>query len=382
MDSLRYWVEEMHVDGFRFDLASALAREDGKVEDLGGFFDAIRQDPTLNQVKLIAEPWDLGHGGYQVGNFPLGWAEWNDRYRDGMRALLEGRRRADRRGRAAPHRLAGSLRLVGQAPAREHQLRHRARRLHPARPGLLQREAQRGQRRGQPRRQQPQPVVELRRRGADRRPGDRRPARAPEAQLARHAAAVAGRADAARRRRARPHPAGQQQRLLPGQRDSAGSTGRPRPSARRWPASCAALIALRRAHPSFRRRSFFVGRPIDGDARQGRPWLKPDGAEMQRRGLERRARALPGDADRRGTASPTAAGAASASSTTTSCSSSTRPTSRSRSRCPAATSGAGACCSTAPTTASAPARSLTVPRPRRGPGSRRSTRSMVARWRC
>ncbi len=90
MDSLRYWVEEMHVDGFRFDLASALARERGKVEHLGGFFDVIRQDPTLNRVKLIAEPWDLGHGGYQVGNFPLGWAEWNDRYRDGMRAYWKG----------------------------------------------------------------------------------------------------------------------------------------------------------------------------------------------------------------------------------------------------------------------------------------------------
>jgi len=90
MDSLRYWVEEMHVDGFRFDLASALAREDGRVEHLSGFFDAIRQDPTLNRVKLIAEPWDLGHGGYQVGNFPAGWAEWNDRYRDSMRGYWKG----------------------------------------------------------------------------------------------------------------------------------------------------------------------------------------------------------------------------------------------------------------------------------------------------
>ncbi|MEO7335780.1 MAG: glycogen debranching protein GlgX, partial [Caldimonas sp.] len=90
MDSLRYWVEDMHVDGFRFDLASALAREDGQVENLGGFFDAIRQDPVLNHVKLIAEPWDLGLGGYQVGNFPPGWAEWNDRYRDGMRGYWKG----------------------------------------------------------------------------------------------------------------------------------------------------------------------------------------------------------------------------------------------------------------------------------------------------
>jgi glycogen operon protein len=90
MDSLRYWVEEMHVDGFRFDLASALAREGGRVEHLSGFFDAISQDPTLNRVKLIAEPWDLGHGGYQVGNFPAGWAEWNDRYRDAMRGYWKG----------------------------------------------------------------------------------------------------------------------------------------------------------------------------------------------------------------------------------------------------------------------------------------------------
>ena len=90
MDSLRYWVDEMHVDGFRFDLAPALAREAGQVENLGGFFDAIQQDPTLNSVKLIAEPWDLGRGGYQVGKFPLGWAEWNDRYRDAMRRYWKG----------------------------------------------------------------------------------------------------------------------------------------------------------------------------------------------------------------------------------------------------------------------------------------------------
>ena len=90
MDSLRYWVTEMHVDGFRFDLASALARELHAVDRLGAFFDIIRQDPVLNHVKLIAEPWDLGEGGYQVGNFPPGWAEWNDKYRDTMRAYWKG----------------------------------------------------------------------------------------------------------------------------------------------------------------------------------------------------------------------------------------------------------------------------------------------------
>ena len=90
MDSLRYWVTDMHVDGFRFDLASALARELHEVDRLGAFFDILRQDPVLSQVKLIAEPWDLGSGGYQVGNFPVGWAEWNDKYRDTMRAYWKG----------------------------------------------------------------------------------------------------------------------------------------------------------------------------------------------------------------------------------------------------------------------------------------------------
>jgi glycogen operon protein len=90
MDSLRYWVQEMHVDGFRFDLASALARELFDVDRLGSFFDTIGQDPILSQVKLIAEPWDVGAGGYQVGNFPPGWNEWNDRYRDTVRAYWKG----------------------------------------------------------------------------------------------------------------------------------------------------------------------------------------------------------------------------------------------------------------------------------------------------
>jgi glycogen operon protein len=90
MDSLRYWVEQMHVDGFRFDLASALARELHEVDRLGAFFDIIHQDPVLSQVKLIAEPWDLGEGGYQVGNFPPGWTEWNGRYRDNVRDYWRG----------------------------------------------------------------------------------------------------------------------------------------------------------------------------------------------------------------------------------------------------------------------------------------------------
>lgn len=90
MDSLRYWVTEMHVDGFRFDLASTLARELFEVNKLGAFFDIIHQDPILSQVKLIAEPWDVGPGGYQVGNFPPGWTEWNGKYRDCVRRYWKG----------------------------------------------------------------------------------------------------------------------------------------------------------------------------------------------------------------------------------------------------------------------------------------------------
>lgn len=90
MDSLRYWVQEMHVDGFRFDLASTLARELHSVNRLSAFFDIIHQDPVINEAKLIAEPWDIGEGGYQVGNFPPGWVEWNGKYRDCMRDFWKG----------------------------------------------------------------------------------------------------------------------------------------------------------------------------------------------------------------------------------------------------------------------------------------------------
>lgn len=90
MDSLRYWIEEMHVDGFRFDLASALARELYDVDKLSSFFDVIQQDPVVSQAKLIAEPWDLGQGGYQVGNFPPLWTEWNGKYRDTVRQFWRG----------------------------------------------------------------------------------------------------------------------------------------------------------------------------------------------------------------------------------------------------------------------------------------------------
>ena len=104
-DSLRYWIEEMHVDGFRFDLASALARELHEVNKLGAFFDIIHQDPIISRVKLIAEPWDVGEGGYQVGKFPPGWAEWNGIYRDCLRDYWRG---ADSKLAEFAERLTGS----------------------------------------------------------------------------------------------------------------------------------------------------------------------------------------------------------------------------------------------------------------------------------
>ena len=170
MDSLRYFVTECHVDGFRFDLASALAREFYDVDRLSAFFDTIHQDPVLSQVKLIAEPWDVGPGGYQVGNFPILWSEWNGVYRDTMRDFWRAQRQR-RRVRLAAVGLGRPVRVRRPRPVRLDQLHHRPRRLHPARPRLLQREAQRGQPRGQPRRHRRQPLLELRRRGRDRRPG-------------------------------------------------------------------------------------------------------------------------------------------------------------------------------------------------------------------
>jgi isoamylase len=117
MDSLRYWVTEMHVDGFRFDLAPALARELHEVSKLSSFFDCIQQDPVISQVKLIAEPWDVGEGGYQVGRFPMLWTEWNGRYRDTMRRYWKGE---DGHMRAFGHRRCGSADLyegTGKTPA-------------------------------------------------------------------------------------------------------------------------------------------------------------------------------------------------------------------------------------------------------------------------
>jgi glycogen debranching enzyme GlgX len=117
MDSLRYWVQDMHVDGFRFDLATTLARSSSGFSARAGFLDAVRQDPVLAHVKWIAEPWDIGFGGYQLGQFPIGWSEWNDRYRDSVRSFWLDHNAP--RGELAS-RLAGSSELFhrhGRAPS-------------------------------------------------------------------------------------------------------------------------------------------------------------------------------------------------------------------------------------------------------------------------
>ena len=232
MDSLRYWVLEMHVDGFRFDLASALARELYEVDRLGAFFDIIHQDPVLSQVKLIAEPWDLGAGGYQVGNFPVLWTEWNGRYRDTVRRFWRGDG-----GQVAEF----ATRLAGSSDLYENDGRRPSASINfvTAHDGFTlddlvsyerkRNEANRESNRDGFRRQ---PELELRGRGSHLGPRDSNAARSPEAELPRHAAALAGGADDLRRRRAGAHAGRQQQCLLPGQRDElvrlGPGTGRPR----------------------------------------------------------------------------------------------------------------------------------------------------------
>ena len=280
MDSLRYWVTEMHVDGFRFDLAASLAREFYDVDRLSSFFELVQQDPVVSQVKLIAEPWDVGQGGYQVGNFPPQWTEWNGKYRDTVRDFWRGE--PGTVGEFAA-RLTGSADLYetsGRRPGREHQLRHRARRLHPARPRLLQREAQRGQPRRQQRRREPQPLVELRRRG--RRPTtpavnelrNRQQRNLIATLFLSQGVPMICHGDELGRTQRR-----QQQRLLPGQR--AHLDRLERPSTPACVAFTEKVAKLRHDHPVFRRRRFFDGRPTRrGGGVPDIAWFTPEGTEM------------------------------------------------------------------------------------------------------
>ena len=279
MDSLRYWVEEMHVDGFRFDLAPALAREAGQVAHFGGFFDAIRQDPVLNQVKLIAEPWDLGHGGYQVGNFPLGWAEWNDRYRDAMRAYWKGDGGVI--GEFAT-RITGSSDLYGRSGKRPHAsinfvTAHDGFTLHD----LVSYDHKHNEANGEDNRD-----------GTDNNLswncGAEGPTDDPEVDALR-----------ARQKRNLLATLVLSQgvpMLLAGDEYGHSQDGNnnaycqdseigwidwtPTPEREALLAFVRRLVALRRDHPSFRRRDFFQGRPLHGAGVKDLQWIKPDGHEM------------------------------------------------------------------------------------------------------
>ena len=218
MDSLRYWVTEMHVDGFRFDLAATLARQFHEVDKLSAFFDLIQQDPVVSQVKLIAEPWDVGEGGYQVGNFPPLWTEWNGKYRDTVRDFWRGE--------------GGALgefasRFTGSSDLYEHSGRKPIASINfvTAHDGFTLRDLVsynekhneangEGNNDGESHNRSWNCGVE----GPTNDPRDPRPPPASAAQLPHDPAALAGRADDAARRRAGPHAGRQQQRLLPGQR--------------------------------------------------------------------------------------------------------------------------------------------------------------------
>ena len=278
MDSLRYWVLEMHVDGFRFDLAATLARELHEVDRLSAFFDLIQQDPVVSQVKLIAEPWDVGEGGYQVGNFPALWSEWNGKYRDSVRDYWRG---ADQTLGEFANRLSGSSDLYasnGRRPSASVNFV-------TAHDGFTLRDLVsyndkhneangEDNRDGENHNRSWNHGVE----GPTDDPGDQRAAGAAAAQLPATLLSVAGRADAACRRRDRPHAARQQQRLLPGQRALLDRLGARRPGSAVLHASrCSRSGGL---IPVFRRRRWFQGRPLHGEAVRDIAWFTPAGVEM------------------------------------------------------------------------------------------------------
>ena len=277
---LRYWVTEMHVDGFRFDLASTLAREFYDVDRLSTFFELVQQDPVVSQVKLIAEPWDVGPGGYQVGNFPPQWTEWNGKYRDTVRDFWRGE----------PATLGEfASRLTGSADLYENSGRRPVASINfvTAHDGFTLRDLVsynekhneangEGNNDGESHNRSWNCGVEG--------PTDDDQVLTLRARQQRNFLATLllsqGVPMLAARRRARPHPAGQQQHLLPGLRAQLDPLGRGGPAAggvhrRRQ--------QLRHDHPTFRRRRFFDGRPVrrgEGETLPDIVWLKTDGTEM------------------------------------------------------------------------------------------------------
>ncbi len=227
LDALRYWVMEMHVDGFRFDLASVLGRDvHGRVLADAPLLERIAEDPILRDAKLIAEAWDAA-GAYQVGAFSQRrWAEWNGRFRDDVRRFWRGDAGMMGALRQPDLRQLRSLRRIRQGAGVQHQLRHLPRRLHPERPGQLRAQTQRGQRRGQSRRRRRELQRELRRRGRIRRPGRRGGPPAADQELPADPRHLPGRADAARRATSSAAPSGATTTPTARTTRRAGSTGR------------------------------------------------------------------------------------------------------------------------------------------------------------
>ena len=286
-DSLRYWVQEMHVDGFRFDLTPALARGSDDFDPRATFLQVLQQDPVLSDVKLIAEPWDVGPGGYQVGRFPPPWAEWNDQYRDTVRDAWRGHGGGLR---SLAYRLSGSSDLFfaqGRQPwaSVNFVTAHDGFSLHDLTAYDRKHNEANGEdgRDGSSENRSWNCGVE----GETDDAGGAGAAAAAGPQPAHDAAAVVRRADADDGRRGPPHAVGQQQRLLPGLAAVVAAVG---PRAR-TPSTCKAftaeLVRLRREHPVFRQASFFLGRPgVDGV--KDVAWFTPRGRRAHRRRLVRR----------------------------------------------------------------------------------------------
>ena len=292
MDSLRYWVLEMHVDGFRFDLASALARELHAVDKLGAFFDIIHQDPVLSQVKLIAEPWDLGEGGYQVGNFPTKWTEWNGKYRDAVRRFWRGD------GGVVSElatRLSGSSDLYEQSGRRPYAsinfiTAHDGFTLADLVSYNEKHNEANGERNADGENHNLSWNCGVEGPTTDRRVT--RAARPAAAQPDGDAAAVGRRADDQRRRRDRAHAGGQQQRVLPGQRDQLDLVG-DHPRAARLPRVHAPVDPHLEGSPGAAAPEVLSGPPHPRRRRVRHRVARSVGARDDRRDLELAGRALP-----------------------------------------------------------------------------------------
>ena len=273
MDSLRYWVTDMHVDGFRFDLASTLARGLHEVDRLSAFFDLIQQDPVISQVKLIAEPWDVGEGGYQVGNFPPQWAEWNGKYRDCLRDYWRG---ADQTLGEFAYRFTGSSDLYEDdgrrpTPASTSSRRTTGSRCATSSPTTRSTTRPTARTTATARTTTAPGTAAWKDRPTTR--GERAPL-ASAAQPAHEPVPLAGHSDAAVRRRDRTHAARATTTPTARTTRSPGSTGtnvdEPLLEFTR------ALIGFRLRHRVFRRRTFFQGRPIHGTDVSDIAWFTPD----------------------------------------------------------------------------------------------------------